>query len=218
VILDAREVDTTGRWDRAIWWDPHTPGARPRSQPVRAIVLHWTGAENDGIRVSHNLRHRKDPKSGRPKPLSIHYTVSQDGTTIQHADPKATVTLHAGGVNDWTVGVEIVSAGRVEGMRQVWPRVAYDDTIHGQTRQHLRFLPEQVGAVYDLCQHLCETLDIPWRVPMQDGELIRRQLSDEELADFAGFMGHFHCHPSKRDPGSHLLVDLAGRATQSVLR
>jgi hypothetical protein len=212
-ILDARTMQVTGRWDRPVWWQPHTPGARPRRGTVRAIVLHWTGAENDGTRVSWNLRHRKDPVSKQPKPLSIHYTVSQDGTTIQHADPVTTTTLHAGTVNDWTVGVEIVSAGLLTGMRQAWPRVAYPDAIHGVEREHLRFLPEQVGAVYDLCQHLCETLDIPWRVPMQDGELIRRLLSDEELAGFSGIMGHFHCHGSKRDPGSHLLVDLAGRAT-----
>ena len=156
MVLDARRIDAPHRWDRPVWWEPSTPGARPRVEKVRVIVLHWTGAEHDGIRVSYNLRHRRNGE-GRPSPLSIHYTDS--------------------------------------------------------TSEMMRFFPEQVGAVYGLCQRLVTRFDIPWRVPTDhEGNLLRRELSDDERNRFRGIIGHYHVHRWKKDPGTHLLRDLMKEA------
>lgn len=188
----------------------------PRTQPVRAIVLHWTGGVGGPAAVYRTLRSRTGPRS--PDGLSIHYVVDSDGTTVQMA-PHHLACLHAGIANEWSVGIEIVSPGfplgsayereRKLGVR----REAYEDRIRRARRpiRMLDFTEAQTKAVVLLVEQLCDSLDIPRAVPMDGGELMRREMTPAELATFAGVMGHFHAHPTKIDPGTRILDRLRER-------
>jgi len=188
---------------------------RPRREPVRAIVLHWTGGAGGPAAVYRTLRTRSGPRS--PDGLSIHYVVGTDGETVQMA-PLSLVCLHAGIANEWSVGIEIVSPGfpmgtahereKKSGVR----REVYADKLKTSRRTGVRmldFTEAQTAAAMLLVETLCDSLKLPRRVPIEaDGALARRELRPEELARFAGVMGHYHCHPTKLDPGTAILERL----------
>jgi hypothetical protein len=64
-------------------------------------------------------------------------------------------------------------------------------------------------APHSLVETLCDQLQLPRVVPTEaDGSLLRREMTDAELAGFRGVMGHLHAHPSKIDPGVDILDTL----------
>lgn len=97
-----------GRTLKGCWWNPGDPGTRKRKAPPRAFVWHWTGGGNPAETVCRTLRNRRNPKTGKPEPLSVHYVLDLDGRLVQCADPAGTVCYHAGTANEWSVGCEIV--------------------------------------------------------------------------------------------------------------
>ena len=181
----------------------HLRSTRPRREPVRAICLHTTGGVRPPEGVFETLKARG---------LSCHYIVGSDGRVLQTA-PHNLVTLHAGKVNEWTVGVEICSPllattriAEIERKRGVHRRV-YRDRVRGRrTLELLALTGAQMTASMLLVEQLCDQLSIPRVVPTDDHALLlRREMTARELATFAGTMGHFHCHGSKLDPATDLL-------------
>ncbi len=86
-------------------------------------------------------------------------------------------------------------------------RPARDELVHGQIqgRQLMQydFTDEQYESLIKLTATLCDVLpriepDYP-RDP--NGALRTSLLSDEEMADFSGILGHYHISPNKVDPG-----------------
>jgi N-acetyl-anhydromuramyl-L-alanine amidase AmpD len=189
---------------------------RPREGSVRAIVLHSTGGIRPPLGVFQTLRARKTPRA--PDGLSVHFVVGVDGEVVQLA-PLDLVCLHAGDVNEWTIGVEICSPlyartalWEVERRRGV-ERERYSAAIH--TRRPVELLGEteaQTRAVIELCEYLCDVRHLPRRVPLEsDGSVMRRQMMPLEFEGFLGVMGHLHCHPAKRDPGVRIFERLRAR-------
>ena len=181
----------------------HTPYVRPRMEPARSVVIHTTGGIRPPRGVYDTLRQRK---------LSVHYIVGSDGEVLQTA-PHSLVCLHAGKVNAWTVGIECVSplipstkAAQLERQRGVRRRV-YRDRVRGRREIDLLALTDaQMDATLLLVETLCDQLRLPRVVPTEaDGSLLRREMTDEELAGFRGVMGHSHAHISKIDPGTDVL-------------
>lgn len=188
----------------------------PRREPVRGIVLHTTGGIRPPRGVYETLRSRRGPRT--PDGLSVHYIVGTDGEVLQTA-PHSLVCLHAGKVNGWTVGIEVVSpllartkAASLERQRGIRRRV-YRDRVRGRRELDLLALTDaQMDATLLLVETLCDQLRVPRRVPTDgDGSLMRREMTDAELAEFRGVLGHFHCHPSKLDPGTDVLDMLRQR-------
>jgi N-acetyl-anhydromuramyl-L-alanine amidase AmpD len=188
-----------------------------RTQPCRAIVLHWTGGSGGPAQVYRTLRSRIGPRT--PDGLSVHYVVGSDGAIVQMA-PHSFVCLHAGVANEWSVGIEVVSPGFPMGAAHERERKAgvqrptYADRIRKARRpiRMLDFTAAQADAVTLLVETLCDTLRVARAVPLDsDGSLLRRQMTAAELAEFHGVMGHFHCHPSKLDPGTAPLERLRVR-------
>ena len=189
---------------------------RPRKEAVRAVVLHWTGGMGGPAAVYRTLRTRVGPRT--PDGLSIHYVIAADGEVVQMA-PHGLVCLHAGIANEWSIGVEIVSPGipkgtayekeRKAGVR----REAYPALMRKARRpiSLLDFTEAQTKSVVLLCETLCDTLGVRRAVPEEDGALQRTEMSPSQLAAFGGVMGHFHCHPSKLDPGTRILERLRER-------
>ncbi len=199
-IFDGREA--------RLWWEPGEPGTRRRVGPVRGVVWHWTGGRNHHGGIHSTLRNRRDPKTRRPTPLSIHYTISR-GEIMQQADPSTTVCSHAGVVNDWTIGVEIAHKGMQPAFASQ-PRARYTSSpIHGRTWRLLRHHVDDLKAVLWLADYLSDEYEIPRRVPVDlDGSLVLDVLPETLLATYAGHLGHLHVSERKRDPGEDLLLAL----------
>ena len=184
------------------WWHAGTRGTRRRRKPPRAVVLHHTGGERDAVGVCSTLRDRG---------LSIHYVIDASGKVTQHADPDLAVTFHAGGANEWSIGVEITNRG-VAPASKARARVAYQSTMHGRPTTFLRFSPDQVDAAQRLCEYLCERFGLPLRVPCDSALVATRAVLDlPALSAWRGVLGHYHIERGKVDPSPHLLDELATR-------
>mgnify|MGYP007071586013 CR=1 FL=1 len=190
---------------------------RPRKVPASCVVLHWTGGAGGAEQVYRTLRSRIGPKTRDG--LSIHYVVEPDGTEVQMASLDL-VCLHAGMMNDVSVGIEIVSPGMARGAAYERERKAgikrdvYEDRLRGWRRplEMLDFTAEQTTAVTLLVEQLCTKLSIPKRVPTDEtGALLRRTMTPEEMRAFSGVLGHYHCSTVKTDPGTRLLDRLRVR-------
>lgn len=178
---------------------------RPRKVPIRRIVLHWTGGQGDAAQLFRVLRKTIGPRT--PDGLSVHYGVQSDGLLTQYA-PDSLVCLHAGEVNDDSIGFEVTcpgypgSASRAEAKRGI-VRTEYVDRIRGRRIRMLDYTAAQMATVTREVERLCAHHGIPRRVPTEaDGSLMRRQMTPRELAAYAGILGHYHCHDEKNDPGT----------------
>lgn len=170
---------------------------------LRAVVLHWTGAENPASTMRRTLETRN---------LSVHAFVDQKGQVTHFEDPARVVCLHAGVANEWSAGVEIANVG-VGALKPKWPRTRYPLALNGRPAVPCAaFYPEQLTSVAELVEGWCEAYGIPRELPREpDGGVAWRVLSAEEQASFSGVLGHFHVAIGKRDPGKDLLQYLALR-------
>ena len=189
----------------------HLRSTRPRKEKCRAIVVHHTGGSRSPVGVYATLKSRTGPRA--KDGLSVHYVIGVDGKVYQFA-PADLVCLHAGIANEWSVGIEVCSAGvfnsishKLELSRGI-SRQKYSDRIHRRERKLLDFTVWQYASLFQLIDYLCDRLSIPRRVPELDGELIKRDLSSTELAAFSGVLGHYHVSAAKIDPGTRPLVAL----------
>jgi len=188
----------------------HLPSTRQRRQPARIGVLHWTGGIRDAAGFYDTMRSRN---------LSVHHFIDAQGRDWQMASYNL-VCKHAGKVNDYSVGIEaqnpaydktdeqkrVVELERKRGVQ----RAIVTEPIRGKRPvRYLDFTPAQTAAIVARVELLCDQLNIPRRVPTEaDGSLLRREMTDAELASFRGWIGHWQCHPVKNDPGSKLLETL----------
>ena len=96
--------------------DAPSPNFDERTAPIGMIVLHYTGMQD----AESALRRLRDPQAK----VSSHYLVAEDGTVLRLVD-EAKRAWHAGrshwrtwdGVNDVSVGIEIVNPGHEWGYR-----------------------------------------------------------------------------------------------------
>jgi len=182
-----------------MWWDVRGPYTKPRTMPVRSVVLHHTKAESPPARVFRNLCARG---------LSVQFMIGHDGDVWQFADARDTVCWHAGHANAFSVGVEIVSKG-CGTPDPNHAREMYLDQLNGKMRQFLRFSQLQVLAAHDLSKLLCELHSIPFAVVGEPGhEAHRYTMSRHDYTNFRGVLGHYHISPSKRDPSPHILDEI----------
>lgn len=82
------------------------------------------------------------------------------------------------------------------------PGVAYGE-IQGRMLRQFDFTPQQYESLIRLTATLCSVLPgIRCDYPRDaDGRLVTRALSEQELAAYAGVLGHFHIQANKVDPG-----------------
>ena len=96
--------------------DAPSPNFDERTAPIAMIVLHYTGMQD----AESALARLRDPAAK----VSSHYLVAEDGTVLRLVD-EAKRAWHAGrshwrewdGVNDVSVGIEIVNPGHDWGYR-----------------------------------------------------------------------------------------------------
>lgn len=191
---------------------PPYKGCRARTQPCTLGVGHWTGGEagtmtsaDDGKRVYDVLKNRTN-EAGKPTPLSVHFCVGYDGTIWQYADPAAVVCLHAGAVNDFSWGVEIVNRGLPPDQGRGREEVAHK--VHGRLVKQLAFTQSQLDSWLWLCDAVQGALGLPRAVPAGPLEPVSDRIADAKLRAFRGVVEHLHASSSKVDGGTQLVRHL----------
>lgn len=115
VILDGEKISTPGI--ETISWldDPKVPQATDggtRTQWIRAIVLHTVkgklGGIQPGVKPSNRAETYAKYQASTSRDVSWDYTIDTDGTVVVSNDPIKRYTWHAGSVNGFTLGIELV--------------------------------------------------------------------------------------------------------------
>lgn len=159
------------------------------------VCLHWTGAENPPSAVHANMTREK---------LSCHFVIDSSGEIYQMCDT-ALMCAHAQGVNNRSVGIEIINRGDNPAPQRAIVREVLIDQIHGRRIAYCAFLAPQLRAVADLVSVLCTAYQLPMRVPTSQGAVLSTVLPPEQLDVFRGVIGHMHTKAGKRDPGMQLM-------------
>lgn len=181
-----------------------TDGAARKGPPV-AIVLHTTsGTKGEELHTppppSEHAEQLARYQAGTERDVSWDFTVDLDGTIVQHNDPSAPCggrkaawySWHAGSVNGWTLGIEIVQGPR---------RVVYE-------------LQLRVATAF--VTFLCDHYGIPKRVPCDASgkpwdksifEVVSTKRGGRQRR-WQGVLGHCNVTtPDSRgpwDPGDHV--------------
>ena len=144
--------------------------ARPPGAPIDILMLHYTGMQSGQAAID-RLR---DPASR----VSSHYVVEEDGA-VWRLVPEARRAWHAGvsswrgrqGLNDGSIGIEIVNPGHEWGYRA--------------------FPPTQMAAVFELCRSILARHPIPARNIVGHSDVAPDRKQDPgELFDWQGLARH----------------------------
>jgi N-acetylmuramoyl-L-alanine amidase len=140
--------------------------ARPESVPIDMLILHYTGMRSAQAAIG-RLR---DPAAR----VSAHYVVEEDGSVVRLV-PEERRAWHAGvswwrgnsGLNDRSVGIEIVNPGHEWGYRD--------------------FPALQMAVVCDLCLEILQRHPIPARNVVGHSDVAPQRKQDPgELFDWRG--------------------------------
>lgn len=224
IIIGGKKLDNTSRvidWtDSGLHFPLSYAGVRKRTARVKKTVSHWTGGEatvrsvtDDGAVVYNVLKNRTDPKTGRPMPLSVHFTIGYDGTIWQYCDLLDTVCFHAGAVNSDSVGWEIVCPGDGKAdPRRPWKFGA--ETIHGRRVRFAMFTDAQIDSAVWLAETVHGALGIRRALPAaanRTDALESTRIPQAKLEQFEGHLEHLHCSSTKRDGGLQVSRALLAR-------
>lgn len=185
--------------------DPRIPQAtdgRARRTPPVALVLHTVhgrlGPLRPGLSASTRAEvyARYQARTGRD--VSWHLTVDTDGTVVQSTDLVTWTCWHAGQVNGWTIGLELVQDN--------------DGSLYAG----------QLDALVKLTDAICAALAIPRRVPVdRQGRPVRGVIPRLEGAPhpWEGVFGHRHQTHNRGpgDPGDHPFLALLAAGYQGVV-
>lgn len=210
--------------DRGDLWFP--PGYNHRTykrrEPIRHIVLHWTGGLRDAAGVHQTLTKRK---------LSVGYVSEPDGDLIQMADD-STRCSHATHLSDTSIGIENVGLGYSKWRpskftHRKWPGQTFEKykcTVDGRTIKAIGFTKVQMDTIVDFCNLKCLQHNIPRQFPSM--ERVPRRLVKKFARNFSGVLGHFHVSMkgnrwskgkgTKWDPGTQIFARLAAEGFVEV--
>lgn len=188
-----------------LWWNAGDKGTRKRksNEPIKSVVWHWTAGEGSASRIYNVLKNHKDRKTGKPSPLSIHFTIDAKGVITQHCDPASTIASHASAMNANAIGVEIANVATTSKSNPNG-RLPRECVIRGQKEKFFDFLPAQYDAIFYLASYLNAMYGIQKEVLKET-----RQYDLSFLKTYNGHMEHLHCHKNKPDSGGFVMDFLA---------
>ena len=169
------------------------------NQPVSLIVLHWTAG------------FRSDPRALRDvfvdRNVGCQFSMDRNGVLHQYFDLEF-AGIHAN-ESRRSIGIEIQNPGLILRGRDD-DRERYQGIVRGREYTFLRFTDAQIRATKQICRILCQTFNIPYRVPTnEDGTLHTEVLSAQQKRTYSGIAGHFHLTTrGKLDPGRDLLESI----------
>lgn len=197
IIFDGVRIETPGL-ETVNWLDnpkvPRVRDGRVRTLSPLSIVLHTVHGRSGALLPDGQPSTRAEGyavyQANTSREVSWHATVDLDGTVVQSADFKSWTCWHAGHVNPWTVGIEMVQLANGD---------QYQATI---------------DATVKLVTLLCERLNIPKRVPVDaHGAPLRgvvptwQSITKGGKAErWHGVLAHHHVTTERGpgDPGPHI--------------
>lgn len=196
-VIDGVRIETPGL--ESVCWldDPKVPkatdGRARHSTAVRDVVLHTVhgkrGVLLPGGKPSTRAQTYAVYQAHTSREVSWHFTVDTDGTVVQSADPARWVCWHAGSVNAYSVGIELVQES--------------DGAIY----------QDGIAAAVRLCDLLCAQFNIPRRVPVNalgaPAQSVIPRLTGSH-GPWGGVYGHLHQMTNRGpgDPGDHIFAAL----------
>lgn len=155
LVLDGTLVELSGFDTKCFANDPTVPrttdGSRRVAADTKGIVIHTVTGQPfqprllPGSRPSEHAERLARYQAYSKRKVSWHFTVDTDGTIVQSADPGRWVCWHAGGVNPWTIGIELCQGPGGE------------------------LYEVQLAAMRALVKLLCATFKIRERLPVRAG-------------------------------------------------
>jgi N-acetyl-anhydromuramyl-L-alanine amidase AmpD len=162
---------------------------------VRTVVLHHDG----------NVSSKACFATLLERGYSTHFMIDADGTVYQATDV-ADMALHAGGVNQVSIGIDLNNpalnlVGSSEA--QFFGRDVSDEMeINGTVFKSLKYTDAQYKALIELLRILCSELGIEPVFPVgEDGKIVPRVLVSPPPDQFCGIQCHWHSSVDKWDPG-----------------
>lgn len=196
-----------GFYDRPGAWQPRRAGTE-----IDMFVLHWDVCPSAQGCYQTLL----------DRGLSIHLMIDgdPDATVYQALDLRDAIAWHAsssdveGPENVRSVGVEISNPVLFDGkFPTVGGRPVARDQLKpngrgGDEWDHLDFTDAQKERVVQLCDAVCDALDIVKRIPREPDVVDRKKA--------VGVVGHYHLKTSKIDPGMTLWPGLEAAGYEVV--
>ncbi|NOZ00823.1 MAG: N-acetylmuramoyl-L-alanine amidase, partial [Deltaproteobacteria bacterium] len=165
---------------------------------IQTVVLHHDGAHSSRGCYATLLN----------RGFSTHFMIDRDGTVYQAADV-ADRTLHAGGVNTDSVGIDLNNPAdnllthpdaEAPGRERSAVRV-----INGVSYQSWNYTEEQYRSLIAVLRVLVEVLGIETVFPVgEDGRILYLVLDSPPASQFRGIQCHWHSSAEKWDPGPGL--------------
>jgi hypothetical protein len=173
---------------------------KKRFKPIDLFVFHWTGGENDPIPMAETLRKRS---------LGVEFAISRSGTVYQYCDPLVVDTADAGIVNSRSAGCEMICygyAGMMGAPKLGKDRELYVADTHGKAVKTAKFYPAQIQAAIALADAFSTAVPaVQRKVPPA---ALKTAMSQVDLDQFKGYIGHYQITTNKRDPGPDLMDQL----------
>lgn len=211
LVIDGQRIETPGI-ETVCWLDdprraPLVRDGRARRTAPTAVVLHTvTGQPRDPVVLpglsgpSTRAERYAAYQATTTRDVSWHLTIDTDGTVLQQADLVRWSCWHAGPVNGWTLGVELVQA----------PAGALYEG--------------QLTTLVTLLDLVCGRLAIPRRVPVAAPGVplrgVARALSGTPgLPPWAGVLGHRNVTSGRGpgDPGDAVFRALLAAGYEGVM-
>jgi len=145
----------------------------PREAPAipSSVIWHDT-IDRAASQTLRTLEHVDPPK--KPTPYATGFIIDEDGTIYQCADVLTRWGIHAGAINQESVGVDVVnvldpsyldhSAGDLVRRQRIVPRSWSASKVHGQA---IDYTPAQKVALVTLARALSAWLRIPATIPSE---------------------------------------------------
>ena len=207
IVIDGRRVPVEADvvlWDEPGGLDAH---ANQRFEARFADTGRGTSSPFDARRIDLVVLHYDTIGDSRgafeileKRDLSAHFLIDPDGTIFQALDVTHQA-WHATVANPRSVGIELAHTGAAPAEVGV--------EINGQTLTQTPYDPRQIAALRALLAALDRELpNLPMAYPVGvDGSPLMRTMSEVELANFRGVLGHWHVQTNKVDPGPALNWD-----------
>jgi len=200
-------------------------GAYAPSEPITAFYFHDKGAEGSAEQTYKYLK-----KVG----FGVHGSIDSDGSFTQYADFSYVRTLHAGRVNDYSIGIEMTNTLipnlKERKFLETWdnflarfnakkrPIIVRD--YRGLRQKVYGHFPAQIATAVKIANVTCQALRIPRRILMNAklglpwGGLLpnlkvnpanKKKLIGEIADEYKhGVFGHFNVTNGHGDPGTDI--------------
>lgn len=194
-----------------------------------------TEYDDDGARVVSSMKNRVSTKRpGQPLQVSIQFVVGACAPDAPFANIWQTMDLgwntaiHVGEriVNRRSIGIETVNSGAHGGPLDVRNRASSKRRLIGAEREYALFYPGQIQSLVWLADVLTSHeemsplgaalrdagIRIPRQVPVENGVLFSKRMTEKQMRKWKGSMEHFHVWSTNKIDAALMFCDACVQA------